>query len=112
VASAAFLLAALGQGFLISTVSRNQFLASQAALVSAFLPAFILSGFVFEIASMPLIIRTLTRIIPARYFVTSLQTVFLTGDVWSLLVPNALVCLAIAGAFFALTLKKTPRRLE
>jgi ABC-2 type transport system permease protein len=112
VAAAAFLLAALGQGFLISTITRNQFLASQAALVSAFLPAFILSGFVFEIASMPWIIRTLTRIIPARYFVTNLQTLFLTGDVWALLGPNALVCLAIAGAFFALTLKKTPRRLE
>lgn len=112
VAAAAFLLAALGQGFLISTVTRNQFLASQAALVSAFLPAFILSGFVFEIASMPWIIRTLTRIIPARYFVTNLQTLFLTGDVWALLGPNALVCLAIAGVFFALTLKKTPRRLE
>ena len=112
VAAAAFLLAALGQGFLISTVTRNQFLASQAALVSAFLPAFILSGFVFEIASMPAIIRALTRIIPARYFVTNLQTLFLTGDVWSLLGPNVLVCLVIAGLFFALTLKKTPRRLE
>jgi ABC-2 type transport system permease protein len=110
--SAAFLLAALGQGFLISTVTRNQFLASQAALVSAFLPAFILSGFVFEIASMPWIIRTVSRIIPARYFVTNLQTLFLTGDVWALLTPNALFCLAIAGIFFALTLKKTPRRLE
>ena len=72
VAAATFLLAALGQGFLISTVTRNQFLASQAALVSAFLPAFILSGFVFEIASMPWIIRTLTGIIPARYHSTRL----------------------------------------
>ena len=87
-------------------------MASQAALVSAFLPAFILSGFVFEIASMPWIIRTVSRIIPARYFVTNLQTLFLTGDVWALLTPNALFCLAIAGIFFALTLKKTPHRLE
>jgi ABC-2 type transport system permease protein len=112
IASAAFLLAALGQGFLISTVTRNQFLASQAALVSAFLPAFILSGFVFEIASMPWIIRQLAQIIPARYFVTDLQTLFLTGDVWSLMGPNVLILIGLAGLLFALTLKKTPNRLE
>ena len=112
VVSAAFLLTALGQGFLISTVTRNQFLASQAALVSAFLPAFILSGFIFEIASMPWLIRMLTRIIPARYFVTNLQTLFLAGDIWALFKPNLLILLAIAGVLFALTLKKTPSRLE
>jgi ABC-2 type transport system permease protein len=112
IASAAFLLTALGQGFLISTVTRNQFLASQAALVSAFLPAFILSGFVFEIASMPWIIRRLAQIIPARYFVTNLQTLFLTGDIWSLMRTNILILLGLAGILFALTLKKTPSRLE
>lgn len=112
VVSAAFLLTALGQGFLISTVTRNQFLASQAALVSAFLPAFILSGFIFEISSMPWLIRMLARIIPARYFVTNLQTLFLAGDIWALLRPSLLILLAIAGLLFALTLKKTPSRLE
>ena len=112
VVSAAFLLTALGQGFLISTVTRNQFLASQAALVSAFLPAFILSGFIFEISSMPWLIRMLARIIPARYFVTNLQTLFLAGDIWALLQPNLIFLLAIAGLLFALTLRKTPSRLE
>ena len=112
VASAAFLLTALGQGFLISTVTRNQFIASQAALVSAFLPAFILSGFIFEIASMPWLIRVVAQVIPARYFVTNLQTLFLTGDVWSLLRPNVLILLVLAGVLLGLTLKKTPRRLE
>jgi ABC-2 type transport system permease protein len=112
VISAAFLLTALGQGFLISTITRNQFLASQAALVSAFLPAFILSGFIFEISSMPWLIRMLTRIIPARYFVTNLQTLFLAGDIWALFKPNVLILLVIAGVMFALTLKKTPSRLE
>lgn len=112
IASAAFLLAALGQGFLISALTRNQFLASQAALVSGFLPAFILSGFIFEIASMPWIIRQMAKIIPARYFVTNLQTLFLTGDIWTLLLPNILFLLVIAGLMFAITLKKTPDRLE
>jgi ABC-2 type transport system permease protein len=112
IASAAFLLTALGQGFLISTVTRNQFIASQAALVSAFLPAFILSGFVFEIASMPWIIRRVAQIIPARYFVTNLQTLFLAGDVWALMRTNILALLLLAALLFALTLKKTPKRLE
>ncbi|MFZ7128037.1 MAG: ABC transporter permease [Desulfobacterales bacterium] len=110
--SASFLLAALGQGFLISTIARNQFVASQIALVTGFLPAFILSGFIFEIASMPWMIRQMTRIIPARYLVTNLQTIFMAGDVWPLLVPNTLVLLAIALVMFLLTLRKTPDRLE
>jgi len=112
IASAAFLLAALGQGFLISTITRNQFIASQAALVTAFLPAFILSGFVFEIASMPWIIRRVAQIIPARYFVTNLQAIFLAGDIWGLMRTNILALLLLGGLLFALTLKKTPKRLE
>ena len=56
--SAAFLLAALGQGLLISTAAKNQFLAAQGAVISAFLPAMFLSGFLFEISSMPLPLRT------------------------------------------------------
>ncbi|MDD2391084.1 MAG: ABC transporter permease [Desulfobacterales bacterium] len=112
IVSAAFMLTALGQGFLISTLSRNQFIASQISIISAFLPAFILSGFVFEIASMPWLLRQLTRIIPARYFVTSLQTLFLAGDIWPLLLPNTIILLVIAAVMFALTLKKTHNRLE
>ena len=81
----------LALGLLISTVTRNQFAASQAALIAAFLPAFELSGFIFEIDSMPAPIRLLTRVLPPRYFVSSLQTLFLAGDVPSVLVPNGLV---------------------
>src|SRR3569623_3573410 len=73
IVSAAFLCGALGLGLLISTLSRNQFVASQAALISGFLPAFELSGLVFEIGSMPAPIRAATRIMPARYFVSALQ---------------------------------------
>lgn len=108
----AFLLAALGQGLLISTAAKNQFIAAQAALVSGFLPAFLLSGFVFEIASMPLPIRLLTRIIPARYLVTNLQTLFLAGDVWGLVWKNTLILLALAGVLFLLTARMTVRRLR
>jgi ABC-2 type transport system permease protein len=109
--SAAYLAAMLPLGLLISTLTRNQFAASQVALVSAFLPAFELSGFIFEIASMPWAIRQLTRALPARYFVSSLQTIFLAGDVGSVLVPNTLVLLGFATVFTILLVRKTRTRL-
>ena len=108
----AFLLSALGQGFLISTTTRNQFLSSMIALITAFLPAFLLSGFIFEIASMPFIIRQLTRIIPARYLITNLRTLFLVGDVWAVIIPNVTFLLIIALLFFGITLRKTSSVLK
>lgn len=107
-----FLLSALGLGLLISTATRNQFNAAQAALNAAFLPAMMLSGFVFEIASMPAPVRAFTRIIPARYFVTAMQTLFQAGDVWSVL-GRSLAGLAFAATFFlGMTFLITRRRLE
>ena len=110
--SSAFMFPALGQGLLISTVAKNQFIASQAALFSGFLPAFLLSGFLFEIDSMPAPIRALTYVIPAKYFVSSLQTVFLAGDVRELLLPNGLAMLAIGLFFFTLVRLKTRKSLD
>lgn len=110
--TATFLLSALGLGLLISTVAHNQFVAAQSAMVASFLPGFILSGFIFEIASMPAPIRLITYFIPARYFVSSLQTLFLVGNVWSLLIPDALAMLAIGSLFFILTAKRTVKRLD
>jgi ABC-2 type transport system permease protein len=110
--SGAFLLAALGQGLLISSAAKNQFIAAMVALITGFLPAFLLSGFIFEIASMPLPVRVLTHIIPARYLVTNLQTLFLVGDVWPLLLPNVIILLLIAAALFYLTARKTVKRLR
>jgi len=99
-------------GLLISTVTGNQFAASQAALVAAYLPALLLSGFIFEIDSMPLPIRLLTRVLPARYFVSSLQTLFLAGDVASVLVPDTLILLAMGVVFMVLLVRATRLRLE
>lgn len=110
--TACFLVPALGQGLLISALAKNQFIAAQAALFSGFLPAFMLSGFLYEIDSMPWIIRTLTRIIPARYFVSSLQTVFLTGDIWSQFLPSMGFMLGIGAFFFAITAAKTRKSLD
>lgn len=88
-ASALFLTSALGMGLVISTVSKNQFVAGQIAIVFTFLPAFILSGFIFDIHSMPFFIRILTHVIPASYFVTILQSIFLAGDIPGVILPNA-----------------------
>ncbi len=110
--SGAFLLAALGQGLLISSAAKNQFIAAMVALITGFLPAFLLSGFIFEIASMPPMVRALTHIIPARYLVTNLQTLFLVGDVWSLLLPNVGILLLLAAVLFFLTARKTVKRLR
>lgn len=110
--SAVFMVPALGQGLLISSLARNQFLAAQIALFSGFLPAFMLSGFLFEIDSMPAPIRAITWLVPARYFVDSLKTVFLAGDIWAVFVPNLLAMGAIGLVFFALARRATRKNLE
>jgi ABC-2 type transport system permease protein len=111
-ATAVFLLAALGQGLLISSAARSQFVASQLAVISGFLPAFLLSGLIFEISSMPLPVQALSHVVQARYFVTVLRTLFLTGDVWPLLLPNLAAMLAIAAVFFGLSARVTRKRLD
>ena len=98
--SSAYLAVMLALGLLISTLAKNQFAASQAALIAGFLPAFELSGFIFEIDSMPAPIRLLASVLPPRYFVSSMQTLFLAGDVPSVLVPNGLVLMAMAAVLF------------
>ncbi len=107
-----FLLTALGMGLSISAAARDQFVAAQIALNAAFLPALILSGFIFEIKSMPLWIQGLTYIIPARYFVTCLQTIFQAGDIWPLLLPNLALLTLMAAIFLGLTALKMVRRLD
>lgn len=107
-----FLIAALGQGLLISTVSKDQFIAAQMALISAFLPAFILSGFIFDISAMPAPIRWLTHIFAVRYFVTILQTIFITGNIWSLFLHNIFYMAIIGFIFLILIAAKTSKRLD
>jgi ABC-2 type transport system permease protein len=112
VSSSLFLLAALGMGLLISSITRNQFVAGQIAIIATFLPAFLLSGFIFDITSMPFVIQTITRIIAARYFVAILQTLFLAGNIGSIIIPNTLALLAMAIIFFVLIRLKSKKRIE
>ncbi|GGC50069.1 ABC transporter permease [Chelatococcus reniformis] len=109
--SASFLMPALGQGLLISAATKNQFLASQLALLSAFLPAFLLSGFLFEIGSMPRAIQLVTWIVPARYLIPSLQSVFLAGDIWPMFLRAIGVMLAMGALLFVLAARSTAKRI-
>ncbi len=111
-ASALFLLVALGMGLLISSVGKSQFVSGQIAIIVTFLPAFILSGFVFDIRSMPTAIQIITHVVAARYFVAILQSVFLAGDVWPILWPNLLALLLMAAIFLGLTLRRSQKRLD
>ena len=110
--SALFLLVALGMGLLISVVARNQFVAGVVAIVTTFLPAFILSGFIFDIGSMPGPLQTLTHLIGARYFVVLLHTLFLAGNVWPVILPNALALLVMAVFFIGASRRRISKRLE
>ena len=111
VVASLFMMSALGHGLIISTLSKNQYVASFAALLSAFLPVVLLSGFIFELNSMPFVQRAIAAVLPARYLVTCLQTLFLAGDVWPLLIPN-MIKLGLLGLFFlAMTLRYTKKVL-
>lgn len=107
--TSAFLAAVLGQGLLISAATKSQFVSTQFALLSGFLPSLLLSGFLFEIEAMPAGIRWLTYIVPARYLVPPLQSVFLVGDLWAMFLPNILILLGF-GAFFFLRVTRSIRR--
>lgn len=107
--ASAFLAAVLGQGLLISAGTKNQFVSTQFALLSGFLPSLLLSGFLFEIDSMPLGIQWLTYIVPARYLIPPLQSVFLVGDIWSMFLPNILALLGF-GIFFFLRVTRAIKR--
>lgn len=110
--SASFLFSALGVGLLISILSKVQIIASQFSMILGFLPAYILSGFLFEIASMPLWIQLLTYFLPARYFVQSLQTLFLVGNVWPLLLQNVAILLLMSLLLFFAASRKFVKRLD
>jgi ABC-2 type transport system permease protein len=99
-ASMLYTLVALGIGLLISSAVKSQLVASQLTLLATFMPAFMLSGFLFDLRSMPAAVRVVTYLLPARYYVALLQSVFLAGDVWTVIIPNTLV-LALMAALLA-----------
>ena len=101
--SVLYVMVALGVGLLISSAVKNQLVASQLTMLATFMPAFMLSGFLFDLRSMPTAVRVITYALPARYYVALLQTVFLAGDVWPVILPNAAVLAGMAVVLFMLS---------
>ena len=110
--SALFMLASSGFGLLISAAIRVQFVAAQVSIVAGFLPALFLSGLIFDLGSTPLVIRIVSHVVPARYFVDISHTLFMAGDIWPVLLPNALALLGMAVIFISLAFRKISKRLE
>jgi ABC-2 type transport system permease protein len=109
--STLYLLVALAIGLLISAITKSQFVASMTTLIITFLPALFLSGFLFDLRSMPAAIRILSYALPARYYVNLLQTLFLAGNVWAVVLPDAAALAGMAIALLALARAVTTKRL-
>jgi ABC-2 type transport system permease protein len=111
-ASALFMVVVLALGFYISVLAKSQFAASQIALLITFLPAFLLSGFLFSIEQMPIALQWITRILPARYYVSALKDIFLKGTSASMLYAE-LIPLAVFAFVLALVATRSfHKRLE
>jgi ABC-2 type transport system permease protein len=110
--SSIFLFGGLSFGILISIAGRTQLVASQAALITSFLPAFLLSGFIFSISNMPKPLQIVTYFIPARYFVTILKGIFLKGSTLKVLLPETLLLSIFAVLIFVAANRKFRKRIE
>jgi ABC-2 type transport system permease protein len=110
--SAIFLIATLGQGLLISVTSENQLQAFQMAMLTTFLPAFLLSGFVFSIYLMPVPLQIVSYIVPARYLVTITKGIYLKGLGINYLWPSALMLAGAATFFVVMSIKKFVKKIR
>jgi ABC-2 type transport system permease protein len=109
--SGIFLLGALMMGILISIGAKNQLLASQIAIMTTFMPAFLLSGFMYAISNMPQVIQVITYIIPARYFITILKGIYLKGVGFSVLWKPALFLLIFGLLMVSIANKKFKKKV-
>jgi len=111
-ASMIYLVVALGIGLLVSTLVKSQFLASQLAMLLTFLPAMMLSGFLYDLRSMPTVIQAITYVLPARYAVALLQTLYLAGDVGAVIWINLAILSAMAISLVVATRLVTRKQLS
>ena len=110
--SALFLFTSLGIGLNISSILKNQFLASMVAMSVGFMPALMLSGLMFPINSMPVFFQHLTRILPPRYYVSFIESEFMAGTVPEIVIANAIYLTILGLILFAAVYKNTLTRLE
>lgn len=106
-----YLVVSLSLGLLISAATKSQFLASQVALITSFLPAMMLSGFLFDLRSVPFVVRAIGSVLPPTYYVEALQTLFLAGNVRGLLIKDTVILLTAAIVLFVLIRKNTRKQL-
>lgn len=107
-----YLIVAVAVGLVISSVTRNQFLASQVALISSFLPSLMLSGFLFDLRNVPTVIRIVGQALPATYFMELIRTLFLAGNVWPLILRNCAILLAYAVVLLGVARFVTRKKLD
>jgi ABC-2 type transport system permease protein len=107
-----YMLVALGIGLFISATARVQFVASQITLAVAFVPVVLLSGFIYDLNSLPAVMHFITYIFPARYYTSLLQTVLLAGNVWPVILPSAAVLATMATVLFVMTRRALQKRLD
>lgn len=106
-----YLFVALGMGLVISSVTKSQFVACQLALVVSLLPAVMLTGFLFDLRSVPAFIRNIGQVLPATYYMQLLKSLFLAGNNWPLIYKNCAILSLYALFFLAIALKVTQKRI-
>jgi ABC-2 type transport system permease protein len=107
-----YLVVAVSLGLVISSVTRNQFLASQIALIATFMPSMMLSGFLFDLRNVPTAVRVIGHVLPATYFMDLIKTLFLAGDVWPLIWRNCAILLCYAIGLLLLARAVTRKSLD
>ncbi|MGM9569440.1 MAG: ABC transporter permease [Phascolarctobacterium sp.] len=112
VVSMIYIIIALGMGLVISAATKNQFLACQIAIASSLMPCMMLSGIIFDLRSVPALVRAVGYALPPTYYVELSKTLFLAGNHWPLILKNTLYLIGYAIFFFCLAWKVTKKRLE
>lgn len=110
--SVIYLFSALGIGLTVSTLIKNQFVSCQVALLVSMLPTMMLSGFIFDLRSVPAFISFIGHLLPATYYMELLKSLFLAGNDWPLIIKNTTILLLYALFFTGLSYKVTRKRLE
>ena len=107
-----YLVVALSLGLFISGATRNQFQASQVALLASFMPALMLSGFVFDLRNVPWVIQAVSQVLPATHFMTLIKTLFLAGDNWAMVLRACVILLAYAVVLVFATRRTVSKTLD
>ena len=107
-----YLLVSLGLGLWISGVTRNQFAASQMALLLSFMPAMMLSGFVFDLRNVPVAVQVISQALPATHFMSVIKTLFLAGDYWPTVIRGLVILTCYAVVLIWATYRTLAKRLD